>query len=181
MRSSGVAFSSRLTSPLIKPRPRVVSFSWPVSANSCMPRQMPRIGLSARTTASRIASDRPSALSRSIATGNAPTPGSSSRPAVRTVSGSRVMTTSAPQYSSARATESMLERPESMIVTALIPRGRYTLSSNCLVRFRSRSLTSWPFWSVLNSFLLVQRSQTRSNSSTVMSNSPRMSASGLPR
>jgi len=59
-------------------RPAAPPLSVEESKASCMPRQIPRTGVPARTR-SRSSSSRPSPLSRSIARAKAPTPGTTSR------------------------------------------------------------------------------------------------------
>ncbi len=102
--------SSGVTSPGSRPSPAAPSCSAEASNSSCMPRQIPSTGvpLSAR---SRITSSSPSARSRRIASGNAPTPGTTTASAERISSWSAVRRTSAPTCSSAFSTERRLPIP----------------------------------------------------------------------
>jgi hypothetical protein len=85
----------RQISPGIQPKPGVSLYSWPVVASICMPTQIPRKGTARVSTASVTASampDRPNNWSRQW--GKAPSPGSTTRSARRTASGSEVTMTS---------------------------------------------------------------------------------------
>jgi hypothetical protein len=88
----GSAGVMRSTSPAIQPSPSVTSYSRPRSAISCMPTQMPRNGRPRwRTLVERLdhAVDRVEAMA---AIGEGADPGSTTRSARRTASGSLVTT-----------------------------------------------------------------------------------------
>ena len=76
------------TSPRIQPSPSVTTYSRPRSAMSCMPTQMPRNGRPLPRTVSSSASTMPGTASRPRRqSAKAPTPGSTTRSARRTVVG----------------------------------------------------------------------------------------------
>ena len=89
----GSAGVMRSTSPGIQPSPGVTTYSRPRSAMSCMPTQMPRNGRPCAITLSLSASTMPGTASRPRRqSANAPTPGSTTRSAWRTLLGSLVTT-----------------------------------------------------------------------------------------
>ena len=102
--------SSRVTVPASSPSPSAPSCSVEAAKSSCMPRQMPSTGTPA-SARSRSSSTSPSPWRRRIASGNAPTPGSTIASAPAIVSRSAVRATRAPTCSSAFSTLRRLPIP----------------------------------------------------------------------
>jgi hypothetical protein len=102
--------SSRTTSPGSSPRPVAPPCSEERSKSSCIPRHRPMTGTPAAAR-SRTSSSRPEARSRRIASGKAPTPGTTSPSAAARTSGSDVSRGSPPTRSMAFSTDRRLPMP----------------------------------------------------------------------
>ena len=102
--------SSGTTRPASRPSPSEPSCSSERSNSSCMPRHSPITGTPAAAR-SRTTSSRPSARRRRIASGNAPTPGTTSPSATRSASWSALATIAEPMCANALSTERRLPIP----------------------------------------------------------------------
>ena len=112
----GRAEAKRRATPGSMPRPSTPGDSSLPSKKSCMPRQIPRLGLRARHRSAK-ASSMPRARIAAAAAPKAPTPGRTARSAPTSSSASAVGSASAPARARAASTEARLATPVAATAT----------------------------------------------------------------
>src|SRR5437762_11020058 len=107
------------------------------SHSSCMPRQIPRIGVP-RDAWSRMTASRPRDRNAAMPIPTAPTPGTTTRAASRTTAGSALTTGVTPKRRNAPAIDARFATPESTITTERPLGGRHIVEPRSRDRLPQR-------------------------------------------